>query len=426
MARYTPIRWVSALAGIDTPRRDRWSGTILAYEPDRIAGRDFTLSGAVAADVADAERALARLDAESIALTNMEALARLLLRAESVASSYIEGLVVSPQRLLRADQQRSDGREVDSRAGEILANVDAMTRALSNPHEPITVEQLCAVHGQLLAPTRLSPYAGRLRDMQNWIGGSDFSPNGAHFIPPPPELVPELMLDLCAFANEDRLPAIAQAAIAHAQFETIHPFVDGNGRTGRALIYMVLRRRGLALHAIPPISLVLATMADAYIHALKRYRYVGDPSSSEARAATEQWVEVFAVAALRAVAHAEAFEKQVEELVRSWTERLGSARSDSAALAVLKHLPAMPILTVRGAARITGRSIAAVNNALAVLLEAGILTQTGNQKRNRSFEARELIEAFADLERGLASPTGNTQVSAPNRPVPSRRRVSND
>src|SRR5438105_1677041 len=136
----------------------------------------------------------------------------------------------------------------------------------------------------------------RLRSEQNWIGGSDFNPCSAEFVPPPPEEVAALLEDLCAFCNDASLPAVAQAAIAHAQFETIHPFVDGNGRTGRALIHVVLRRRDLVPRILPPISLVLSTWSDDYVHGLTRTRYLGDPNGEQARAGLDDWVALFAAA----------------------------------------------------------------------------------------------------------------------------------
>src|SRR6202023_1686779 len=104
--------------------------------------------------------------------------------------------------------------------------------------------------------------AGKVRDRQNWIGGASSGPRDAEFIPPPPELVPELLDDLSRFMARDDLPPVAQAAVAHAQFETIHPFADGNGRVGRCLISVVFRRRGLGQRLIPPVSLVLAARRD--------------------------------------------------------------------------------------------------------------------------------------------------------------------
>ena len=129
-----------------------------------------------------------------------------------------------------------------------------------------------------------------LREQQNWIGGNDYNPCGAAFVPPPPEEVTRLLGDLVRFADDDALPPIVQAAFAHAQFETIHPFEDGNGRTGRALIQILLLRRGLASTFVPPISIVFAQRKDAYIGGLTSYR--------EDRLA--DWIESFAGAAARA------------------------------------------------------------------------------------------------------------------------------
>jgi Fic family protein len=195
-------------------------------------------------------------------LIETEALARLLLREESVASSKIEGLEVGGRRLLRAEAARLLGEAPsDVTAAEVLGNVDAMAWAIRGVQESatITLAHLLEVHRRLLTGTRLEAYGGEVRQEHNWIGGSSYNPCSAAFVPPPPEMVPALLHDLVAFCNDDSLPAVAQAALAHAQFEMIHPFVDGNGRTGRALIHLVLRRRGLATRVIVPVSLILAT-----------------------------------------------------------------------------------------------------------------------------------------------------------------------
>jgi Fic family protein len=122
-----------------------------------------------------------------------------------------------------------------------------------------------------------------------------------------------LLDDLCALCSEDTLPAVVQAAIAHDQFETIHPFADGNGRTGRALIYMLLRRRGLSLQATPPISLILATRSKDYVALLDGTRFVGAANSREASEAINRWIEFFPTACSRAVADAEV-EQRVSEI----------------------------------------------------------------------------------------------------------------
>jgi len=412
--------WVPSIAGLGIPRRDRAGGAYEAYVPEPLVGRPFSIDGDVAADVADAERAIAAFDARAISLASTEALARLLLRAESVASSNIEGLVVSPQRLLRATAERADGRTIgDETATLVLANVDAMNAAIASDGD-LTIERLREVHRRLLASTAGATFAGVVRTEQNWIGGNAYNPIGAAFVPPPPEDVPGLLADLCTFCNDDGLPAVAQAAIAHARFETIHPFADGNGRTGRALVYMVLRRRGLTVRATPPISLVLATRAKAYVAALDATRVVGRETNAEAHDALNTWVAFFAAACVRAVADAERFEELVATLRITWGARLAGERRHSTALVLLDSLPAAPILSVRTAAELTGRSPARANDAIAKLVAAGVLFPTTDNRRNRTFEARELIDAFTSLERQLASPAADTRVKRPTRRVPAR------
>jgi Fic family protein len=423
MAKVIRRHWQSeASAGL--PRKDRRSCEYEAYVPDPLMGRAITLEGAVAADVADAEAAITRLNVEAAALVNTEALARLLLRAESVASSKIEGLEIGPHRLLKAEAARALGeKSSDVTASEVLGNIEAMVYAVSSVHtgEELALEQLLEIHRRLLAGSRLEESGGNLRNEQNWIGGSSYNPCSAAFVPPPPEYVHDLLLDLCTFCNDDSLPAVVQAALAHAQFETIHPFVDGNGRTGRALIHLTLRRRGLAPRVLPPVSLVLATWATDYVAGLEGTRYRGPSGSPAAHEGLNHWVGLFATACRRAVGDAAQFDARVRELEASWRERLGAVRADSATDLLLHALPGAPILTVRSAANLISRSLRATNEAVARLSEAEVLTQVTVGRRNRAFEARELIDAFTDLERQLASPRGDTRVAPPSRRAPRRR-----
>jgi Fic family protein len=230
-----------------------------------------------------------------------------------------------------------------------------------------------------------------------------------------------LLDDLCAFCNTSDLPAIVQAALAHAQFETIHPFIDGNGRIGRALVHLVLRRRGLAVRALPPISLVLATWSQDYVNGLTATRYRGRPTSVAAVAGTNAWVGLFATACRRAVADAEMFEEAVSTLQHRWRERLGRVRARSATDLLTRALPGSPIVTVTGAAGLIGRSFQATNQAIERLVDTQVLRQVTIGRRNRAFEAPDLIDAFTDLERRLASPTGDTRAAMPARRVPRRR-----
>ena len=423
MARLEARRWEGDASG--QTRRDRRPCDYEVYIPDPLVGRRFVLDGDVAADVADAEAALVRLDATAGALADTEALARLLLRAEAVASSRIEGLEVGGRRLLRAQAARQLGEDPrDVTAVEVLGNIEAMLWAVEAvpPGGAVTVEIVLEAHRRLLAGTRLAEHGGRTRTVQNWIGGSDYNPCAAAFVPPPHELVDDLLSDLSAFCNDDSLPAVAQAAIAHAQFETIHPFVDGNGRTGRALVQLALRRRGLAPRILPPVSLILATWPRDYVGGLTGTRYEGAPDSEEARAGVNRWIALFASACRRAAEDARRFEEQLSALQDSWRERLGSVRRGSAADLLVRALPDAPLLTATTASDLIGRSFQATSQAIDRFVEAGILKQVTVGRRNRAFEAPELIEACTALERQPASPGGDTLVSEPTTRVPRRRR----
>lgn len=422
MATVVKKRWASDISS-GLPRRDR-ACEYEAYLPDPLSGRSFLLDGAVAADVADAERATQRLDVEAETLMDTEALARLLLRAEAVASSHIEGLEIGGRRLLRAEAAKELGVAAeDVTAEEVLGNIEAMRWAVTSlaGAKAVTVDGILEVHRRLLEGTRLEAFGGQIRKEQNWIGGSSYNPCSASFVPPPPEKVRSLLEDLCAFSNDDELPAVVQAAIAHAQFETIRPFVDGNGRTGRALIHVILRRRGLATHVLPPVSLVLATRAKDYVSGLTATRYIGSPGTEVAVEGLNRWIETFAAACTRAVDDALAFEKRIRAIQGGWRKALGSVRKSSAVDLLIASLPGDPIVTVSSAAELIGRSFERTNQAIARLEEAGVVRPMTVGRRNRAFEARAVIDAFADLERQLASPSGNTLTSSPFRPAPRRR-----
>ncbi len=424
MARVIRKRWPTDLSA--PTRRDARGCEYEAYLPDALARRAILLDGDVAADVADAEAALTKLNVQASSLVDTEALARLLLRAESVASSKIEGLEVDPRRLLRAEAAREFGDEPpDVTAVEVLGNIDAMQHGIESIHtgDLISVELILQIHKRLLRGSHLEDQGGQLRNLQNWIGGSDYNPCSASFVPAPPEEVEQLIEDLVEFCNEDSLPAVAQAAIAHAQFETIHPFVDGNGRTGRSLIHLVLRRRGLATRVNPPVSLILATHAKDYIGGLTAMRYRGRSSSSDAHNGINLWVSRFAGACRRAVDDAEQFELRAQAIEQEWRDRLGRVRANSATDLLLRQLVGAPVITVKSAALLILRSTVQTNDAVNRLVEAEILRQITVGRRNRAFEAPAIVDAFNDLERQLASPGGDTRTLRPSRPVPRRRTV---
>jgi Fic family protein len=423
LSRLVSSIWHGTGGAYGLPRAARRTCRYDAHVPDPLAALDVTLSADVAADVSDAERAIQRLNGRAPVVASLESLARLLLRAESVASSRIEGLTIGVARLVRAEAARALGAPVTDRtAAAILGNIEAMALAVGEVTErsTLTTADVLGIHAALMRHSDQGTIAGRVRTAQNWIGGNDYNPCGADFVPPPAEEVPALLDDLVGFMNTDRYPPLVQAAVTHAQFETIHPFADGNGRTGRALIHVVLRRRGLAPRYVPPISLILATRSREYVGGLSAFRYVGDSRSPTAHAGVNQWLSVFAGAAARAATDAERFGQQVDDLVRSWRDRAGPVRRQSATELLLGVLPSAPVVTVATAAKLIGRSLPQTNAAIARLVERGILAQTSLGRRNRAFEAVGVVEALTGFERGLASPDADTRISPPVRAAPRR------
>ena len=189
------------------------------------------------------------------------------------------------------------------------------------------------------------------------------------------------------------LPPLVQAALVHAQFETIHPFADGNGRTGRTLVHVILRRRGIAPSYVPPISVVLAAERERYVAGLTLYR--------EDR--INEWIEQFAVAAARSAKLATTYLATVEELTTQWRAKLAAGaapRADAAVWAIIGVLPAHPIITAPVAAVVTGRAKAAIHQALGELADAGVLEPISAAKRNRTWEAVGMLELIEKMDGG--------------------------
>ncbi len=375
------------------PPRYRRACEYDAFIPDPVAKLDLNLPGPIAGVVSDAEKAIAELN--RTARPELMPLARLLLRTESIASSKVEGMQLDARRLTRAEANQETGRKIGSSAAEILANIDAMQLSIERAANltGLRPTDLLDIHRVLLERAPNSPIAGRFRTSQNWIGGNDYNPCGAAFVPPPPEEIDRLLDDLCVFTNDDALPPLVQAAIAHAQFETIHPFDDGNGRTGRTLVQVILRRRGLTPSFVPPISVVLARDKDPYLSGLTLFR--------EDRLA--DWIEHFAAATAEAANLAARYATRVNDLQERWREQLRdhtNPRADAAAWSLINVLPAHPIITVPVAVAATQRTRPAVANAIEGLEAARILIRLTQSPRNRAWEADGLLDLIVGLEAG--------------------------
>ncbi len=260
--------------------------------------------------------------------------------------------------------------------------------------EEISVDDIREIHRTLLRFSADRRIAGVVREEQNWIGGNDYNPIGAAYVPPPPEFVLPLLADLCRFMARNDLAPVAQAAIAHAQFENIHPFADGNGRVGRALIHTVLRRADETVNYVPPISLVLVATQRSYVAGFGAFSN-GDVSG---------WCELFATATEWAAQEAERMASAIDDRQAQWLERLGNPRSDAAVRQLVAHLPAQPVIDVTAGRELTGKSHVAVQTALRQLEDAGILRRLNERKWGRVWECDELLELVEGFEEAASSP----------------------
>src|SRR5450759_3580505 len=315
MAHFVTQRWEGDPGAMGS-RRARASFSFQAFVPDPIADLRLLVSFEAADAVARAEEAIRTLN-QHASVIGLEAVGPLLLRSEAVASSRLENIDVSTFNLAHAliDPQHARGA-----AREVAANVAAMETAIAigEKEANLSIEDLAELNRILMAESTRPQQAGHVRTVQNWIGGRLDNPSDAVYIPPPAGEVVRLLDDLVAFLNRADMPAIAQAAIAHAQFETIHPFEDGNGRTGRCLIHLILRRRGLTPHFVPPISIVLAARPTSYVAGLTGFR--------EGKAV--DWCLSFADAAGRAAETSLALARRVAELQAEWRGRAGNPAPD--------------------------------------------------------------------------------------------------
>jgi Fic family protein len=343
-----------------------------------------------AAVIDEAERSTRALDSDPRVL-GLEAVGPLLLRSEAIASSRIEGLELSPRNLARA---LIDPRAAKGTALAVADNVLAMEEAIAIGERPVRlrVDDILAIHATLMRGADPRTRPGALREQQNWIGGRLASPLDARYVPPPEDSVPGLVDDLIGFLNErDDVPPVAQAAIVHAQFETIHPFVDGNGRVGRCLIHLVLKRRGVVTAFVPPVSTVLAARPDAYIDGLVRFRE-GDVAG---------WCASFAEATVRAATSALGLARQVVDLEMTWLERAGRPRRDSAAARIIPLLPAQPILsaaTIRAALGVRHQRAA---EGLDVLERTGVIRKVSEGRYDKQYAADEIFELVERYEEDM-------------------------
>ena len=396
-------------------RKDRARGVYQAFVPDEL-GTELPALGAEANE--RAQEALVALTRADERLGEHGAfLAHLLVRSESISSSWIEGNRVTPKKLAIAESLNQGTKT----ARDVIANVTATEAAiaeLADVTQPITVGDIEDLQ-HVIEPG----LARGIRQAQVFVGGTGYSPLRADFVAPPEWEVPRLLADLAQFVTGTSGNPVVRAAIAHAQFETIHPFEDGNGRTGRALIHTVLRRCGATSHILIPISTVFAGNTNEYIHGLTSYREI--PPNLDA------WVIGFCEAMVLASDNAVRLAQGVRHLLTELEDRLiayraskgtnpARPRKDAAVLKILKNLPAQPVLTLQSVAEGYGVSKVAASKALIELSDADVLKRVKDHRgKVYGYTADEILGLVALTERSNRVGAADTHDVKPKRaPAP--------
>lgn len=339
-----------------------------------------------------ADRALGRLDGSIATLPNPDLLVFMYVRKEAVLSSQIEGTQSSLQDLLAAESELFERTEIPHDVNEVINYVAAMNYGLARLAElPVSVRLIREIHERLMQGVRggrLTP--GELRRSQNWIGPGGGTIADATFIPPPPDEVPQTLGALETFLHrQDDVPVLVKIGLAHAQFETIHPFLDGNGRVGRLLITFLLTQAGILGRPVLYLSHYFKRHRDEYYARLQAIRDRGE---------WESWLAFF----LRGVAEVSDEATETTRRILTLRERhranitgnLGRVAGNGHR--VLESLFDHPIVTVAGVREITGTTFAAANQLVGRLVDLGILREVTGHSRYRRFRYEEYVRLFTD------------------------------
>lgn len=390
---YEAFEWTPSFPDALSRREvQRQTGSYRAAVVPEIAQWKSTIPSDLQADIDDATSALARLDGFATGLFGPNAqvsgpLPSILLRTESASSSQIEQLTTSAHQLALAAIDES----TKTNATTVLGNVHAMETALAISGR-ISAESILDMHRALLKSDRLMvDEAGRFREQQVWIGPGASGPLLADFVPPAHARVPAAVDDLVRFVAREDLPVLVQAAIAHAQFETIHPFSDGNGRTGRALIHAVLKEKGLVTASVVPLSAGLLTDIDSYFAALGEFR----------RGNAEPIITQFTHAARYASHSGRQLMEDLLAVLRALEDEMVGVRRDSTARALLPILIAQPVVNLRFVAAALETNIVTATRAVDTLVDRGILSETTGRVRNRVWRQSDILKVLDGFATGV-------------------------
>jgi Fic family protein len=364
-------------------RRQR--GTYQSIVPAPLADWQPDIPAAVAADVEDGARALVDFDLHALRILGVESpalgpMSAILLRTESSSSSQIENLTTSARQLALAEIGQSD----KANAHTVIGNVRAMEAALKLSDRIETTAILTMHHELMRHQPGFEHHAGQFRQQAVWIGRDNAGPIGADFVAPRHDRVPAAVQDIVGFADRDDLPVLIQVAVAHAQFETVHPFVDGNGRTGRALAQAMLRSKKLVEHVTVPISAGLLTDTDTYFDALNAFRG-GDAGPI---------VHRFADASRFAAASGRVLVDQLAAQLVDARDKLTGVRAHAAVWRVLPGLVGQPVVNARYLTSELGMNDVTAQRTLELLADRQVLVERTGLRRNRIWQHSGILEVL--------------------------------
>ncbi len=374
---YEEYEWVPSPLMSKTQLRKQRGPYRAAIAPP-IAAHHLIIDSRLATEAARAEGEIVRFDRDYG--RDLVGFGPLLLRTEAAASSQIEHLTSSARSILLAEAGAA--KSLNSNASVIAANTAAMQAAIHCAGN-LDADTIIEIQATLLGATR-PEYMGKWRSTQVWIGSAR-SPHNADFVPPHHDRVPSAVDDLVAFIARTDIQPLVHAAIAHAQFETIHPFPDGNGRTGRAIVHAMLGESLATEYAEPPISAGLLAETGRYFDALSHYR-AGNPTPI---------IEAFIDATDSAIINATQLALDIAAAKHRWHDALSGVRSHATARVLLEHLVARPVLSAANVVGLLGVSHKTALAALGLLSERGIVT------RHNIARLRDMIWVAHDITNNL-------------------------
>ena len=366
--------------------------TVRAFVPDRLPPRDLPTFGYDDMDLLErANRSLGRLDGLSALLPDASLFIFFYVRKEAVLSSQIEGTQSSLSELLLFEEAQPGGVPIDDVA-EVSRYVAALNHGIRRIRDdgfPLSLRLLREIHAVLLGTGRGSDKEpGEFRTSQNWIGGS--RPGNASYVPPPPGELDQCLTDLELFlhSREPALPLLVRAALAHVQFESIHPFLDGNGRLGRLLVTLLLIHDGAISEPLLYLSLYLKQNRDRYYELLQRVRESSDWLS---------WIRFFLEGVRATAAEATNTARRILALFDADHQRISAlGRSASSALRVHEHLRRRPLTSVSATARSTGLTFPTVQSSFTALEGLGLLRETTGKERGRIYAYEEYLRVLSE------------------------------